>query len=492
MPKIFPCYSASDRELARELAALLESGCGVEVLLEEGEAAPGGDLIAKVEEGLAADVVLVLLSPASVPPRWPLERWQSVFWEQAAEVGTAVATLLCEDCKFPALLKRNNFFDLRQNRIDGFRATRRWLMKLWPAAQQAPFVPARLPSFTGRDAELEALCTLLGDAPGMVAVNAPAGYGKTALALEFARRCRDDFAAVLWLTCGARTTAALSGDLAAQLGTRLDRDLESNLHELRCLCARHRCLLVLDDAVAATAPALAPRGCSSVLLTTRDAALAAALSATPLHLDAPPQLDAALDEALRRLDPAAQRLLAAMCACAPSGFRLDLAQRMAGISITPDFLSHGFLAPLDENGPRYLIPAAVREAVAVLATDECWPLSHALALAESFGDAHWTDLQAALAWALAEPDEWDLAGTLARRGVAWAKAQDRLAEAFEMLQGWSRAATKRKDRRVLEECAWEQMWILERWGRDEEARELENVRRRHYANQLSLDFGDSL
>jgi len=90
MPKIFPCYSTTDRELVHELAAFLERGAGVEVLSEEGEMPPGGDLIAKVEEGLSADVVLVLLSPEAVPPRWPLERWKSVFWEQAAEVGTAM------------------------------------------------------------------------------------------------------------------------------------------------------------------------------------------------------------------------------------------------------------------------------------------------------------------------------------------------------------------------------------------------------------------
>lgn len=74
MPKVFPCYASTDRELVNELAAFLERGAGGEVLLEEGEMAPGADLIAKVEEGLAADVVLVLLSPEASPPRWVLER----------------------------------------------------------------------------------------------------------------------------------------------------------------------------------------------------------------------------------------------------------------------------------------------------------------------------------------------------------------------------------------------------------------------------------
>src|ERR1017187_8670107 len=115
MPKVFPCYSTPDRELVHELAAFLERGAGVEVLL----------------------------SPEAVPPRWVLERWKSVFWEQAAEVGTALATLLCRDVKFPDLLRRKNFFDLRHNRLTAFRAIKRWLMSLSPLPQKAPFAPAR-------------------------------------------------------------------------------------------------------------------------------------------------------------------------------------------------------------------------------------------------------------------------------------------------------------------------------------------------------------
>ena len=125
MLKVFPCYSTPDRELVHELAAFLERGAGVEVLSEEGEMQPSQDLIAKVEEGLSADVVLVLLSPEAVPARWVLERWKPVFWEQAAAVGTALATLLCRDAKFPDLLRRKNFFDLRQNRLAAFRAIKR-------------------------------------------------------------------------------------------------------------------------------------------------------------------------------------------------------------------------------------------------------------------------------------------------------------------------------------------------------------------------------
>ncbi len=503
MLKIFPCHAASDRELAHELAAFLERGAGAEVMLEEGEMQPGEDLIGKAEEGLAADVVLVLVSPDSVPDRWVLERWKSVFWEEAGRMGTALATVLCRDARFPDLLRRRNFFDAREDRRAAMRGIKRWLMGLTPAAQTAPFAPARQASFAGREAELETLGTLLADAPGMAVVEGPAGAGKTTLAVEFARRYQEDFDAVLWLTCGARSAAALAGDLAAQLGAPLDRDLESNLNELRRLCARHRCLLILDDADGPAAALLAARGRSSVLVTTRSEGLAVGLSAAALPLEGAWVTDAArLAGTIRELDHTAQRLLGAMCACAACGFPLDMAARTADLEtqeargLAASFVAQGVLTALDEHGPRFLVPAMAWERAALRGDAERWARHHARAVADLFGGqvpeagdltAYWPDLQQALARALGE--DWPLASMLARRGVAWAKARERLAEAFEILREWSRAAGELGDRRVLEDCAWEQIWLLEHWGRGGEARELDNLRRERYADQMSLNFG---
>jgi hypothetical protein len=502
MPKVFPCYSTSDRQIAHELAAFLEHGTGAEVLLEEGEMQPGEDLISKVEQGLSADVVLVLLSPESVPGRWVLELWKSVFWEQAAEMGTALANVLCRDAKFPDLLRRRNFFDLRQNRLAAFRAIKRWFMALAPSPQKAPFIPARLPSFAGRDAELEALCTLVADISGIAVVEGPVGVGKTALAVEFARRHQEEFDAVFWLACGSRSAAALAGDLAAQIGVRLDRDLESNLNELRHLCSRHRCLLILDDATVSTAALLTPRGRTSVLMTSRCDDIAGALSATAIPLGPTfPHDNDQLAETIRNLDSAEQRLLGAMCAGAPTGFHLDMAVRTSDAEpqeardIVASFVSKGVLSPFDANGPRFMVPAAVRERVALGGYGGRWSRHHAKAVAGVFGTqeaespdptAHWPDLQHAFAHTL--ETDWSLASTLARRGLSWAKAQDRLAEAFEVLQEWSRVARERGDRRVLEDCAWEQAWILEHWGRTGEAQQLDRVRREQFADQMSLSF----
>jgi hypothetical protein len=502
MAKVFPCYSTADRQLAYDLAAFLERGSGAEVLLEEGEMQAGEDLVNKVEEGLAADVVLVLLSPDSVPARWILERWKSVFWEQAAEMATALATVLCRDSRFPDLLRRKNFFDLRQNQLAGFRRIKRWLISLAPPPQKAPFAPARLPSFSGRDGEIETLCTMLADTPGIAVVEGPGAVGKTALAVEFARRHQEDFDGIFWLTCGTRSAAALAGDLAAQLGVRLDRDLEANLNQVRHLCSRYRCLLVLDDTELPIAAQMAHRGRTSVLVTTRRAGLAGELSAATLALpEACPVDPAQLAETIRKLDGAEQRLLCAMCACAPQGFPLDMAVRTADTEtqeasdMVAWFVSKGVLTPLDETGPRFLVPAMVRERISLRGDGERWARHHALAVADLFGaqtagapdpGPFWPDLQHAFARALRA--DWAVASSLARRGVNWAKTQDRLAEAFEMLQDWSRTATQRGDRRVLEDCAWEQIWILEHWGRSSEARELDDIRRERYADQMPLSF----
>ena len=502
MGKVFPCYSIADRQLAYELAAFLERGSGAEVLLEEGEIEAGGDLVSKVEEGLAADVVLVLLSPDSVPSRWILERWKPVFRDQAAELGTELATLLCRDSRFPDLLRRQNFFDLRQNQLAGFRKIKRWLMSLTPPPQKAPFTPARLPSFNGRDGEIETLSTMIADTPGIAVVEGPSGVGKTALAVEFARRHQEEFDGIFWLTCGTRSAAALAGDLAAQLGVRLDRDLEANLNQVRHLCSRYRCLLVLDDAELPIAAQMAQRGRTSVLVTTRRGGLAGELSAATLELSGARPVDPAeLAETIRGLDGAEQRFLCALCACAPQGFPLDMAVRTADTETEEAnemmawFVSKGVVAPLDENGARLLVPAMVRERAGLRGDGERWARHHALAVAELFGAQtagapdpapFWPDLQHAFGRALGA--DWGVASSLARRGVKWAKTQDRLAEAFEMLQDWSRTASARGDRKVLEDCAWEQIWILEHWGRSGEARELDDIRRERYADQMPLSF----
>src|SRR5438309_1706699 len=90
--------------------------------------------------------------------------------------------------------------------------------------------------------------------------------------------------------------------------------------------------------------------------------------------------------------------------------------------------------------------------------------------------------------ALQDDQSWALACDLAKRGVALLKRKGRQAEAFEMLESVSRAADRREDRRTLEDCSREQVWILESWGQTDEAQRIFHSRRVLYEDQMQFSF----
>jgi hypothetical protein len=109
---------------------------------------------------------------------------------------------------------------------------------------------------------LEALGIAIADQPGIATVD------RAAPALEFARVFREDFDQIVRLECGGRSLAALAGDLSAQLGLRLESDLERNLARLRSFCSERRFLLWLEGASADEAGQLATGRGSSTLIST--------------------------------------------------------------------------------------------------------------------------------------------------------------------------------------------------------------------------------
>ncbi len=560
---VFVCHAASDRPLAGELAAFLERGANVEVCVDDGRVGPGETLVSKAAEGLQADVILLILSPDSLPSRPAREQWVPAFCDEPQRAGVKVGAVLARPCPFPELLRRRNFFDLTEHRLEGFRAVKRWLLSLRPPPEELFFAPAGLPRFIGREAEIETLRRWLGDCPGVsVLRSASPGFGKTALAIEFARRSRGDFEGVFWLNCGCRSAAGLAGDLAVQLGLRLEYDTAANQQELRSFCSQRRCLIVLDDARGDTALPLIPGGKASLLITTesRDLAdsvpsgamagglmesrlidvgafteqealslfpqvpearrLVAELGAAPLAcavaaglLSADPQCSIeALAEALagtpgtepqRRLlqlaiaatGESGQRLLTAMSACAPDGFLAALAEKIAGFQPAAareqiqDLLSRSLLANLDPARGRYCLHPLVREVLGAGPARR-----HAEVLCgEPVGEALacLPDLERALAWSLSEqdPEAWSLACALSSRVLAMTRDTGRLAEADELLRTLLPAAHQRhQDRRAIENWAWEWKWILEKWDRLDEARQLEQYRRAIRQDQTCFDF----
>jgi hypothetical protein len=501
MLSVFLAHSKQDQPLAGELAEFLERGAGVRVFIEEGEIDPEATLLSKTQEGLMADVILVLLSPDSVPSRWAREEWGPVFWDQPKEQGVELATVLCRECRFPELLRKRRHFDLAHNRLEGFRAIKQWLLSLRPAAGEPAFVPARTVPFVGRETELEALRRALGDRPGRAVLTGPvAGAGKTTLALEFARRTQRDFEAICWAGCRRRSAAGIAGDLAAQLDLRLEGDLEANLAELRGFCAQRRLLVVLDDLEDDVLLDMIPAGKASVLITSRRRDLTGSVAGDFIDL-APLPGTHLIQEAIAAIGEQERRLLAAMGACAPGGFRLALAAEAAGLdaraasAALEGLLSRSVVLELNERGPRYFLPSLVRQAIEPAAH------AHARTVCQQFArwsrnpsgcEADLPDLQQALIWALSrEGDEetWTLACDLAWRGFAFSARERRVAEAFELMEQLSRAAEQRADRGTLERCSREQVWLLEGWGRHQEARRLDQHRRVNYQDQMCFDFG---
>lgn len=362
-PAVFLAYAAADRQIAAAIAAYLDRGADVRVFLEEGEMQPGEDLAAKAREGRMADVVLVLFSRNGMPSRWPRAQWEGPLVTEPAAEGVRIGFVKCDDCVPPRVLAP--LFECEGMNLRGLRKLKRWVRNR--AATYAP------PDISSPDlsnpADLEILGIAIADRPGTETV------ASVALAFEFVHAYREDFDEVFRLESGARTLAALSGDLAAQLGMRLEGDVPSNLERLRGFCSERRFLMLLDGVQEPAPHQLIFGGRCSTLITTEAGPDA---GSDPLRL---------AQEALAHLDPAAG--WAGMC-------------------------------------------------------------------------------------------------SLARQGRRLARDRGRIAECFELMQQWHAAAAIEDDRAVLNESAREIVWILEGWGRTEEAERMEYDRATEFEDQMRL------
>ena len=135
----FLAHARADQDLARQLAEFLEFGCDLTCYVEDGLIGEGQDLISMAEEGLSADVLVLLLSPNSSPARWVRERWEPVLFDQARRGDVEVVTVLLQECSFPPLLRRRNFIDGTTNRLTARRLLKRWF---WQRERE----PGNLPS----------------------------------------------------------------------------------------------------------------------------------------------------------------------------------------------------------------------------------------------------------------------------------------------------------------------------------------------------------
>ena len=245
MRTLFLAHAAADHAFGEHLISFLEFGCDITCCADDG-IGPGEDLIAKAEEGLGSDFLVLLLSPASCPNRWPRDRWEPVLMEQAREAGAQVVSVLLESCPFPELLRRRNFIDATGGRQVAVRLLKR---RVWRADPSAAY-----------SADLEELYAAIADRAGTREVSG-------ADASRFAAEAAAEFDAVLWIPCLNRSLAQITGELGTQLGLTLEGTAEQNARKIRDFLFDRRCLLVLDAPAAETARRLGRQGRTSTLVT---------------------------------------------------------------------------------------------------------------------------------------------------------------------------------------------------------------------------------
>ena len=332
---LFPCYAAADGEIAAAIAAFLEAGAGVRVLLAEGEMRADEDLVEKAREGQMADIVLVLFSRNSLPSPWPRYKWEGAMITEPLEENVRIAFLRCDDCAPPRVLVPR--FDMAGLPVAALRRLKRWVRA---GAYSEPSL--HHPELAEN---VEDLAVTLADRPGIATVD------RALLALEFTRVFREDFDEVIRLECGGRTLAALAGDLASQLGLRLEGDLPANLTSLRTFCSDRRLLLWLEGASAEEAAQLGVGQGSSTLVSTE------------LRAEAPPE-----DESLRDIQhtfsqPGMVADWAELCRLARQGLRLAGEQRRLAESFE---LLEKWHALAEARQDRRILEESAREMVWIL------------------------------------------------------------------------------------------------------------------------------
>jgi hypothetical protein len=333
---VFPVYAPGDRVLAGHLAKLLEHGADVRVFLEEGAIGPGEDILSKAREARTADIIIVLFSRESMAlsPSWSRAQWEGPLVTEPADEGVRIAFLRAGECAPPKVLKPQ--FGRRE-----LRQLKRWVRghEHWQA---------RAGSLQQVDAsvlgDLEALGATIADWPGCETVES------AELARLFASEFRQDFDAVLWLECGERSRTELAGDLAAQLGLRLEGPPEENIARLRAFCEPRRLLLVMEDVRSGEAMDLAPGGRCSTLLSTAPAAAA------------PPDEIRAIQQAVRHMPEPWPDL----CARVRQGRRL---LQDAGRIAELHEMMLAWLAAAESRGDRRVADESARELIWIL---ESW------------------------------------------------------------------------------------------------------------------------
>jgi tetratricopeptide (TPR) repeat protein len=302
----FVSYTHADRAWAEWIGWQLETA-GYTTVLQAWDFAAGSDWAHEMQRATSsARRTIAVLSSAYLRSAYGEAEWRVAFARDPTGTEGRLLPVRVEEVEPPGVLRTRVYIDLvgtnqqtaRSRLLGGIGRGRVKPAQEPPfpsspgqPAREAPHfpghgpeitnLPARNPTFTGREKVLEALHAQLRAVPNAAEPRAAAiyglgGVGKTELALEYAYRHAADYD-VAWWVPGDRTTSTVAAlaELARHLGVEVMADQGDMVVGLfRELRGRDRWLLVYDNAGQAEdlAPLLPPGGSGHLLITSRNLA----------------------------------------------------------------------------------------------------------------------------------------------------------------------------------------------------------------------------
>ncbi len=230
---LFISRAGADAALAAEVARILEAD-GYRTILQQWDF-PNHSIMQQMHDALAGGArVVALLSAEYLRSDYCAAEWQSVLAGDPLNKQSRLIVLRATECNPTGLLTAISYWDLvpllgtpllgdvvRSAVREGRRKDATPVAgPYWRASRTIsnPEAVGETPSFTGREAELEALDAALWQGSGVAALYGMGGTGKSALAREYARRNLTRYA-VVW-RIDAQTELGIIDGLV-QLGARL-------------------------------------------------------------------------------------------------------------------------------------------------------------------------------------------------------------------------------------------------------------------------------